>query len=104
MNFQPVHEGKKLTVATVARQRKRVWAYTRKENAGHPRIKDLQIFRRGPDFFKRSLELSPVGLRLSPFADYNNVRDPDPIETYSHLTRWLDGAGVAFLHLADTNA
>jgi N-ethylmaleimide reductase len=50
------------------------------------------------------MPFSRVGLRLSPFADYNDVRDPDPIETYGHLTRWLDGAGLAFLHLADTNA
>ena len=50
------------------------------------------------------MPLSRVGLRLSPFADYNNVRDPDPVETYGHLTRWLDGAELAFLHLADTNA
>jgi hypothetical protein len=50
------------------------------------------------------MPFSRVGLRLSPFADYNKVRDPDPIETYGHLTRWLDGAGLAFLHLADTNA
>jgi N-ethylmaleimide reductase len=50
------------------------------------------------------MPFSRVGLRLSPFADYNKIRDPDPIETYGHLTRWLDGAGLAFLHLADTNA
>jgi N-ethylmaleimide reductase len=47
---------------------------------------------------------SRVGLRLSPFADYNNVRDPDPAETYSDLIRWLNDLGLAYLHLADTNA
>ena len=39
-----------------------------------------------------------------PFADYNNVRDPDPGATYGHLAQWLDRAGLAYLHLADTNA
>jgi NADPH2 dehydrogenase/N-ethylmaleimide reductase len=47
---------------------------------------------------------SRVGLRLSPFATYNDVRDPDPAETYGHLASWLAGAGLAYLHLADTNA
>jgi NADPH2 dehydrogenase/N-ethylmaleimide reductase len=50
------------------------------------------------------VSLARVGLRLSPFADYNNVRDPDPADTYGHLASWLAGAGLAYLHLADTNA
>lgn len=50
------------------------------------------------------MPLSRVGLRLSPFADYNNVRDPDPAGTYGHVARWLDGLGLSYLHLADTNA
>lgn len=45
-----------------------------------------------------------VGLRLSPFATYNDVRDPDPADTYGSLASWLAGAGLAYLHLADTNA
>lgn len=32
------------------------------------------------DAIAEVMPLSRVGLRLSPFADYNNVRDPDPIE------------------------
>ena len=50
------------------------------------------------------MPLKRVGLRLSPFADYNNVRDPDPGETYGYLADWLSGAGLAYLHVADTNA
>jgi N-ethylmaleimide reductase len=50
------------------------------------------------------MPLSRVGLRLSPYAAYNNVRDPDPEATYGYLARWVDGAGLAYLHLADTNA
>lgn len=51
-----------------------------------------------------ALPLERVGLRLSPFADYNNVRDPDPGATYGHLAQWLDRVGLAYLHIADTNA
>ena len=45
-----------------------------------------------------------VGLRLSPYATYNDVRDPDIPATYGPLASWLDGLGLAYLHLADTNA
>ncbi|NEU95467.1 alkene reductase [Bradyrhizobium uaiense] len=47
---------------------------------------------------------SRIGLRLSPFADYNSVRDPKPKDTYGQLANWLGTAGLAYLHLADTNA
>ena len=47
---------------------------------------------------------SRIGLRLSPFADYNSVRDPKPEDTYRQLAHWLGTAGLAYLHLADTNA
>jgi N-ethylmaleimide reductase len=47
---------------------------------------------------------SRIGLRLSPFADYNSTRDPRPEETYGWLALWLQNAGLAYLHLADTNA
>jgi N-ethylmaleimide reductase len=47
---------------------------------------------------------SRIGLRLSPFADYNSTRDPTPEDTYGRLAHWLQTAGLAYLHLADTNA
>ncbi|WP_426419729.1 alkene reductase [Bradyrhizobium genosp. A] len=47
---------------------------------------------------------SRIGLRLSPFADYNSTRDPNPAFTYGRLAHWLQTAGLAYLHLADTNA
>lgn len=50
------------------------------------------------------LPASRVGVRLSPFAAYNNARDPDTAATYTHVARLLDEAGVAYLHAADTNA
>lgn len=45
-----------------------------------------------------------VGVRISPFAAYNNTRDPNPVETYAAVADMLDEYGVAYLHLADTNA
>jgi len=45
-----------------------------------------------------------VGVRLSPTAAYNNTRDPDPAATYSAVARMLDELGVAYIHIADTNA
>lgn len=47
---------------------------------------------------------SRVGVRISPLADYNNPRDPDPDETYGYVTAMLHEFGIAYVHLADTNA
>lgn len=45
-----------------------------------------------------------IGVRLSPFALYNNALDPDPVATYTYVTRMLDDYDVAYVHAADTNA
>lgn len=45
-----------------------------------------------------------VGVRLSPFATYNNALDPDAGSTYVYVARLLSTAGVAYIHAADTNA
>jgi len=45
-----------------------------------------------------------VGVRISPFAGYNNAPDPQATETYTYLARLLSAAGVAYIHAADTNA
>lgn len=53
------------------------------------------------------LEVFPahrVGVRISPFAAYNNATDPDAAETYGYVARMLDEYGVGYLHGADTNA
>lgn len=47
---------------------------------------------------------SRVGVRLSPFAVYNNARDDDTEATYVYVARLLSAAGVAYIHAADTNA
>ncbi len=45
-----------------------------------------------------------VGVRISPFAAYNNTRDPHPEETYAAVAQMLATYGIGYLHLADTNA
>ncbi|ASW02559.1 alkene reductase [Paraburkholderia aromaticivorans] len=47
--------------------------------------------------------LDQVGVRISPYAHYNNVRDADPDGTYDYVGRMLDEFGVAYVHAADTN-
>ncbi|WP_207005464.1 alkene reductase [Trinickia mobilis] len=47
---------------------------------------------------------SKVGVRIAPTAGYNNVRDPNPSETYSHVSRILQEFGVAYAHICDINA
>lgn len=54
-------------------------------------------------------ELPPerIGVRLSPFALYNNATDADisaTHATYAYVTAMLDEFGVAYIHAADTNA
>jgi N-ethylmaleimide reductase len=48
--------------------------------------------------------MSRVGVRISPLAAYNNTRDPDPAETYEYVASMLQELGVAYVHIADTNA
>jgi N-ethylmaleimide reductase len=45
-----------------------------------------------------------IGVRISPFAAYNNTRDPRPEETYAAVAEMLEAFGVGYIHLADTNA
>lgn len=49
------------------------------------------------------VSLDRVGVRLSPYAHYNNVRDADPDGTYDYVGKMLDEFGVAYVHAADTN-
>lgn len=44
-----------------------------------------------------------VGVRISPYAHYNNVRDADPDGTYDYVGKMLGEFGVAYVHAADTN-
>ncbi|CAN7729712.1 alkene reductase [Paraburkholderia terricola] len=50
-----------------------------------------------------AVPLGRVGVRISPYAHYNNVRDADPDGTYDYVGKMLDEFGVAYVHAADTN-
>ncbi|MET0319405.1 MAG: alkene reductase [Duganella sp.] len=53
------------------------------------------------------LEVMPahrVGVRISPFAAYNNAGDPDAAQTYAYVARMLAQFGIGYIHAADTNA
>jgi N-ethylmaleimide reductase len=47
---------------------------------------------------------SRVGVRISPFASYNNAPDPQAADTYAYLARMFSAGGLAYIHAADTNA
>jgi N-ethylmaleimide reductase len=49
------------------------------------------------------MPLDRVGVRISPFAAYNNVRDGNVRETYAYVGRMLNEFRVAYIHAADTN-
>jgi N-ethylmaleimide reductase len=51
-----------------------------------------------------AIPVAKVGVRISPCAAYNNTRDPDPASTYGHVSEMLESIGVAYMHIADTNA
>jgi N-ethylmaleimide reductase len=44
-----------------------------------------------------------VGLRISPFTDYNGAIDPDPVPAYRHLVREANRLGMGWIELADTS-
>jgi len=46
---------------------------------------------------------SLVGMRISPYSDYNGAIDPDPAPAYRHLVKTLNGDGLGWLELADTS-
>jgi N-ethylmaleimide reductase len=50
------------------------------------------------------IPMNRIGVRLSPTAEYNSPRDPDPGETYGYVAAMLRRHGVAFIEIADTNA
>ncbi|HUQ75907.1 MAG TPA: alkene reductase [Burkholderiales bacterium] len=44
-----------------------------------------------------------VGMRISPFSDYNGAVDPDPEPAYRYLIKELNRKGMGWLELADTS-
>jgi N-ethylmaleimide reductase len=43
-----------------------------------------------------------VGVRLSPLNPYNDMRDDDPLATFSHAAAALGELGLAYLHVVET--
>lgn len=64
----------------------------------------LRFLREVTEAVLKHVEPSRVGVRISPFAAYNNTRDPDPAGTTTAVARMLGEYRLAYLHLADTNA
>lgn len=46
-------------------------------------------------------EAGRIGLRLSPFATFNDVSDSDPVGHYTPLIERLNGYGLAYLHMVE---
>jgi len=44
-----------------------------------------------------------VGIRLAPLFGQNDIADANPAETFGHVSDHLDGLGIAYLHVADTD-
>jgi NADPH2 dehydrogenase/N-ethylmaleimide reductase len=46
---------------------------------------------------------SLVGMRISPYSDYNGAADPDPEPAYRFLAKTLNADGLGFMEMADTS-
>jgi len=44
-----------------------------------------------------------VGMRISPFTDFNGALDPDPAPAFRYLVRECDARGMGWIELADTS-
>ncbi len=51
----------------------------------------------------RHYPAATVGIRISPFTDFNGALDPDPAPAFRHLVRECDARGMGWLELADTS-
>lgn len=45
-----------------------------------------------------------IGVRISPYALYNNAQDPEADATYRYVAAMLQEYGIGYVHAADTNA
>ena len=46
---------------------------------------------------------SRIGVRISPYTNYNNALDEHVFETYSYLMHVLEKKNIGYLHIADVN-
>jgi NADPH2 dehydrogenase/N-ethylmaleimide reductase len=77
---------------------------TRTDRYGGDLARRLQFLREVIEATLQNAKPGQVGVRISPFADYNNTRDPNPQETYAAVSAMVQSFGLAYLHVADTNA
>ncbi|NPT62629.1 alkene reductase [Paraburkholderia elongata] len=63
-----------------------------------------RIVREVLEAIRFEVPMSKVGVRISPTAAYNNVRDPNPRETYEYVSQIFQEFGVAYVHICDINA
>lgn len=49
------------------------------------------------------MPLSRVGVRVSPYTNYNSALDNQVPELYSHVAEFMQRKGVGYLHIADVN-
>ena len=64
----------------------------------------LQFLKEVIEAILAKVDASKVGIRISPFAGYNNTRDPNAKETYTAVAKMVESYGLVYLHVADTNA
>lgn len=55
------------------------------------------------DAVSEVMPVSRVGVRISPFTNYNSALDDQVEETYAHVASSLQKRGVGYLHVADVN-
>ena len=70
---------------------------------GGPIENRIRFLREILETIGSSVPLSKVGVRISPYAAYNNTRDPEPASTYAYVADMLEDLKVAYVHVADTN-
>ena len=63
-----------------------------------------RVLRMILDAVLESVPAKRIGVRLSPFALYNNAGDPAPQETYGYVAGMLQEYGIGYIHAADSNA
>ncbi len=76
----------------------------RTDDFGGTVAKRLEFLKRVIQAVLSKAPKSKVGIRISPYAAYNNTRDPNPEETYAAVSKMVQEFGLAYIHLADTNA
>ena len=64
----------------------------------------LQFLKEVIEAILAKVDKSKVGIRVSPFAGYNNAADAESEETFIAVAKLVQSYGLAYLHLGDTNA